>query len=159
MRPGDKAGAELTLRGGRHSEHRVAIRQRFGSSDIAAECAKAILYGREVRQDFPEEVLEEARAFSRARVTQEEIAHRMDLRGLPIFTIDSARPRTSTTPSACSSLTAAATSWASTSPTSATTSSPAPRWTTRPFERATSIYYADKVIPMLPSSCPTASAA
>ena len=46
-----------------------------------------------MRQDFPEEVLEEARAFSRARVTQEEIAHRMDLRGLPIFTIDSAETK------------------------------------------------------------------
>ena len=71
----------------------MSITQRFGSSDVAAECAKAILYGREVRQDFPEEVLEEARAFARARVTQEEIAHRMDLRGLPIFTIDSAETK------------------------------------------------------------------
>ncbi len=150
VRPGDKAGAELTLRGGRHSEHRVAIRQRFGSSDIAAECAKAILYGREVRQDFPEEVLEEARAFSRARVTQEEIAHRMDLRGLPIFTIDSAETKDIDDAISLLKLNGGGYELGVHIADVSHYVKPGTALDNEAFERATSIYYADKVIPMLP---------
>ena len=60
---GDKVGFLITHRGNRHSDHRAAVVEKFGSSDYASECAKAILYGRNVRQEFPPEVLEEARAY------------------------------------------------------------------------------------------------
>ena len=55
---GDKVGFLITHRGNRHSDHRAAVVEKFGSSDYASECAKAILYGRNVRQEFPPEVLE-----------------------------------------------------------------------------------------------------
>ena len=152
VRPGDKAGAQLTLRGSRHAEHRVAIRQRFGSSEIASECAKAILYGREVRQDFPEEVLEEARAFSRARVTQEEIAHRMDLRGLPIFTIDSAETKDIDDAVSLLKLNGGGYELGVHIADVSHYVKPGTALDNEAFERATSIYYADKVIPMLPKA-------
>ena len=34
---GDKVGAVLTGRGGRHMDHRAAVTERFGSSDYACE--------------------------------------------------------------------------------------------------------------------------
>ena len=50
---GDKVGFLITHRGNRHSDHRAAVVEKFGSSDYASECAKAILYGRNVRLEFP----------------------------------------------------------------------------------------------------------
>ena len=40
---GDKVGFLITHRGNRHSDHRAAVVEKFGSSDYASECAKAIL--------------------------------------------------------------------------------------------------------------------
>ena len=90
---GDKVGFLITHRGNRHSDHRAAVVEKFGSSDYASECAKAILYGRSVRQEFPPEVLEEARAYDNATIDPAEAAKRLDLRGIPIFTIDSAETK------------------------------------------------------------------
>ena len=150
VRPGDKAGAFLALRGNRHSEHRVSIRQRFGSSEIAAECAKAILYGREVRQEFPEEVLAEAKNFENATVAQEEIAHRMDLRGLPIFTIDSAETKDIDDAISLLKLNGGGYELGVHIADVSHYVKPGSELDKEAFERATSIYYADKVIPMLP---------
>ena len=63
---GDKVGIRITHRGPRHSDHRAAVVEKFGSSDRASECAKAILYGRNVRLEFPPEVLAEAHAYDNA---------------------------------------------------------------------------------------------
>ena len=71
---GDKVGAILTNRGQRHMDHRCAVAERFGTSDRAAECAKAVLYGRDVRQEFPEEVLAEAHAYDNALIDPAEAA-------------------------------------------------------------------------------------
>ena len=90
---GDKVGFLITHRGERHNAHRAAVVEKFGSSDYASECAKAILYGRSVRLEFPPEVLEEARAYDNATIDHAEAAQRLDLRGIPIFTIDSAETK------------------------------------------------------------------
>ena len=63
-------------------DHRCAVAERFGTSDRAAECAKAVLYGRDVRQEFPEEVLAEAHAYDNALIDPAEAAHRAALRGV-----------------------------------------------------------------------------
>ena len=112
MHLGDKVGFLITHRGNRHSDHRAAVVEKFGSSDYASECAKAILYGRSVRQEFPPEVLEEARAYDNATIDPAEAAKRLDLRGIPIFTIDSAETKDIDDASACRSWTTA-TSWRS----------------------------------------------
>mgnify|MGYP000060785920 CR=1 FL=1 len=97
---GDKVGAILTNRGQRHMDHRCAVAERFGTSDRAAECAKAVLYGRDVRQEFPEEVLAEAHAYDNALIDPAEAAHRADLRVCRSLPSTLPRPRISTTPSA-----------------------------------------------------------
>ncbi|MCI6175965.1 ribonuclease R [bacterium] len=148
---GDKVGAILTNRSERHVDHRAAVAETFGASDRAAECAKAILYGREVRQEFPEEVMAEAHAYDNAVIDPNEIAHRADLRGLPIFTIDSAETKDIDD---AISLMKTQNGGYELGVHIADVSHyvrPDTALDKEAFERATSIYYADQVIPMLPT--------
>lgn len=147
---GDKVGAVLTGRGGRHMDHRAAVTERFGSSDYASECAKAILYGRDVRQEFPDEVLREASAYDNARIDPAEAAHRMDLRGLPIFTIDSAETKDIDDAISLMRLQSGGYELGVHIADVSHYVRPDTALDGEAFERATSIYYADKVIPMLP---------
>ena len=147
---GDKVGAILTNRGQRHMDHRCAVAERFGTSDRAAECAKAVLYGRDVRQEFPEEVLAEAHAYDNALIDPAEAAHRADLRGLPIFTIDSAETKDIDD---AISLTKTPEGGFELGVHIADVSNyvkPGTELDNEAFNRATSVYYADQVVPMLP---------
>ena len=147
---GDKVGFLITHRGNRHSDHRAAVVEKFGSSDYASECAKAILYGRSVRQEFPPEVLEEARAYDNATIDPAEAAKRLDLRGIPIFTIDSAETKDIDDAISLQKLDDGYELGVHIADVSHYVR-PGSALDTEAFERATSIYYADKVIPMLPT--------
>ena len=147
---GDKVGFLITHRGNRHSDHRAAVVEKFGSSDYASECAKAILYGRNVRQEFPPEVLEEARAYDNAVVDPAEVAKRLDLRGIPIFTIDSAETKDIDDAISLQKLEDGYELGVHIADVSHYFR-PGSALNEEAFERATSIYYADKVIPMLPT--------
>ena len=87
---GDKVLAEIVYRGKRHSEHKVRIASVFGSSDKAASCAEAVvaLHGAEI--EFSDEVLKEARKISEGGVQEYNFNNREDLRDMTIFTIDGA---------------------------------------------------------------------
>lgn len=148
---GEKVGALLTNRGNRHADHRAAVVQRFGSSEYASECAKAILYGRDVRQEFPDEVLQEAAAYEGATIDASEAAHRMDLRGLPIFTIDSAETKDIDDAISLMKLQEGGYELGVHIADVSHYVRPGSAMDSEAFERATSIYYADKVIPMLPT--------
>lgn len=148
---GDKVGFLITHRGERHSEHRAAVVEKFGSSDRASECAKAILYGRNVRQEFPPEVLEEARAYDDAKIDPTEAARRMDLRGIPIFTIDSAETKDIDDAISLQKLEDGGYELGVHIADVSHYVRPGSALDEEAFERATSIYYADKVIPMLPT--------
>ncbi len=147
---GDKVGFLITHRGERHSDHRAAVVEKFGSSDYASECSKAILYGRNVRQEFPEDVLEEARAYDNAVIDQAEAAKRLDLRAIPIFTIDSAETKDIDDAISLQKLADGYELGVHIADVSHYVR-PGSALDTEAFERATSIYYADKVIPMLPT--------
>ena len=147
---GDKVGFLITHRGNRHSDHRAAVVEKFGSSDYASECAKAILYGRNVRQEFPPEVLEEAHAYDDATIDPTEAAKRLDLRGIPIFTIDSAETKDIDDAISLQKLEDGYELGVHIADVSHYVR-PGSALNEEAFERATSIYYADKVIPMLPT--------
>ena len=147
---GDKVGFLITHRGNRHSDHRAAVVEKFGSSDYASECAKAILYGRSVRQEFPPEVLEEAHAYDNATIDPAEVAKRLDLRGIPIFTIDSAETKDIDDAISLQKLDDGYELGVHIADVSHYVR-PGSALNEEAFERATSIYYADKVIPMLPT--------
>ena len=146
---GDKVLAEIVYRGRRHAEHKVRICGVFGSADEAASCAGAILAEHSIEPAFPEEVLREAKKISEGGVQEFSLNNREDLRGLPIFTIDSASSKDLDD---AVSVEKTKSGWllgvhiADVSNYVRGNSA----LDKEALRRGTSIYYADKVIPMLP---------
>ena len=66
------------------------VRTIFGSGSRARVCADAIIERCGIPTVFPPQVLEQAEGIANMTVTEEDIAGRLDLRGWPIFTVDSA---------------------------------------------------------------------
>lgn len=62
----------------------------FGSGESARVCADAILEQYGIPVVFPPQVLEEAERIAATEITEEELKGRLDLRDEPIFTIDGA---------------------------------------------------------------------
>lgn len=90
VRVGDKVLAEISRRGERHSDHRAHITGIFGDSKKAKSSADAILHINGVEVDFPACVLDEARHAEHVGIPEGEIYKRLDLRDETIFTIDGA---------------------------------------------------------------------
>ncbi len=86
----DKVIAEITKRGKTYKEHKCELVLNFGSSLKASSCAMSILDINGVTPVFPDEVISEAKIVSDERKIKLEIKNRVDLRDIPIFTIDSA---------------------------------------------------------------------
>lgn len=93
LREGDKVLAEIVSRGHRHAEHKVKITMIFGSSDTASACASSILAVHGAETEFPDEVLREARKISEGGVQEYCFNNREDLRSKNIFTIDGAESK------------------------------------------------------------------
>ena len=149
---GDKVAVEILNRGNRQEDHRVGVAMRFGSSDEAKRCAKALLYAKDIRTRFPDKVRDEAKKFEGAEVSEKDCEGRMDLRALPIFTIDSAETkdiddaigltRTSDGGFELGVHIADVSNYVK----------PGTELDNEAFSRATSVYYADQVVPMLPKA-------
>lgn len=90
---GDKVLAEIVYRGRHHAEHKVRIVSAFGSSEQASSCAEAIIASHGAPIEFPEEVLKEARKISEGGVQEYCFNNREDLRDMCIFTIDGAESK------------------------------------------------------------------
>ena len=147
----DKVMAVITERGKRHSEHRCELVAAFGSSLKAAVCALSVLELNGITPVFPPEAIDEARKVSDRRSIYDELPHRLDLRDRPIFTIDGADTKDIDD----------AVSFARTDDGGyelgvhiADVSHyvrPKSELDNEAFRRGTSIYYANRVIPMLPA--------
>ena len=87
---GDKVAFSIKKRGERHFDHTVAIADSFGSADNAKAGAEAYMLVNNLHIKFPDEVLHEAAKLDIDEPDADEIARRLDLRGEPIFTIDGA---------------------------------------------------------------------
>lgn len=149
---GDKVAVEILNRGSRQEDHRVGVAMRFGSSDEAKRCAKALLYAKDIRTRFPDKVRDEAKRFEDAEVSEKDCEGRMDLRALPIFTIDSAETKDIDD---AISLTRTSDGGFELGVHIADVSNyvkPGTELDNEAFSRATSVYYADQVVPMLPKA-------
>ncbi|MBR6044887.1 MAG: ribonuclease R [Ruminococcus sp.] len=145
----DKVMAVITERGRRHSEHRCELTASFGSSLRAAVCALSLLELSGITPIFPPEVIAEARAVSDYRRISDELPRRLDLRDKPIFTIDGADTKDIDD----------AVSFARTKngyelgvhiADVSHYVRPKSELDNEAYERGTSVYYANRVIPMLP---------
>ena len=67
----------------------ASVKKVFGSGRTARVCADAIVEQYGIPHVFPQEVLDEAERVGNEPISDEEYANRLDLRGEPIFTIDS----------------------------------------------------------------------
>lgn len=148
-RDGDKVAVEILLRGARHEDHRVGVSMRFGSAEEAKRCAKALLYAQNIRRSFPDKVKEEAKKLEKAAVTEEEAAKRMDLRALPIFTIDSAETKDIDDAISLKETPGGFELGVHIADVSHYVK-PGTELDNEAFSRGTSVYYADQVVPMLP---------
>lgn len=148
-REGDKVLCRVTHRGTSHAEHQFCILQSYGDAQTAVHCAQAILDLNGISVSFSPEAEAEAERLCRFGITESDLKNRLDLRDACIFTIDSADSKdlddavslektssgyelsvhiadVSHYVRAGSALDEAA------------------------FHRGTSIYFADRVVPMLP---------
>lgn len=146
---GDKVLAEIVYRGKRHAEHKVKITSVFGSSDSAQACAESIVMANGIVTEFSEEAFGEAVKISIAGIQSYSFNNREDLTGMNIFTIDSAESKDLDD---AVSVEKTADGWllgvhiADVSHYVKANSA----LDKDAMSRGTSVYYADKVIPMLP---------
>ena len=87
---GDKVTAKVTRRGSGHRDMRAKVVQSFGQATQAAACCEAILHLNGVTPEFPSQVLEEAEFLAKRGIKHKELLNREDLRNEVIFTIDGA---------------------------------------------------------------------
>lgn len=146
---GEKVLAEIVFRGKRHSEHKVKIISVFGSSEQAYSCAKSILMVHGVSEEFPEEVMKEAKKISEGGVQEYCFNNRENLCDMNIFTIDSSESK-----DLDDAVSVQKTDYGYLLGVHIADVSHYVRGNSNldkeAMKRGTSIYYADKVIPMLP---------
>ncbi len=87
---GDKVVFAIKKRGDRHFDHTVSIVGGFGSCDSAKAGAEAYMLANGLHTEFPENVLFEASKYDVDEPDEDEVNRRLDLRGEAIFTIDGA---------------------------------------------------------------------
>ncbi len=87
---GDKVVFAIKKRGDRHFDHTVTIVSGFGSCDSAKAGAEAYMLANGLHTEFPENVLYEASKYENDEPDEDEVNRRLDLRGEAIFTIDGA---------------------------------------------------------------------
>ncbi|MDE6501915.1 MAG: ribonuclease R [Ruminococcus sp.] len=146
---GEKALAEIVYRGKRHSEHKVKITSVFGNSDYASSCAKSILMIHNAPDEFPEDVLREARKISEGGVQEYNFNNRENLCDMNIFTIDGAESKDLDDAVSVQKTDSGYLLGVHIADVSHYVRGNS-NLDKEALKRGTSIYYADKVVPMLP---------
>lgn len=146
---GDKVMAELCRMGKRHRDHKVKIVFCFGNSQNAACCAESILAVNDIEKEFPENAKREAQKIAAAGVWADDYTNRLDLRNNLIFTIDSAESKDLDDAVSIERTQNGYKLGVHIADVSHYVKGNSPL-DKEAINRGTSIYYADKVIPMLP---------
>lgn len=146
---GDKVAFSIKKRGERHFDHTVAIEDTFGSSENAKSSAEAYMLVNGLHTEFPDEVLAEAAKLDLDEPDADEIARRLDLRGEPIFTIDGADTKDIDDAVSISKANGGYKLGVHIADVSHYVKKGS-KLDDEAFYRGTSIYYADRVVPMLP---------
>jgi len=148
-KPGDKVMAKIIARGTSHSAHKAAVVSTFGSSEKASSCAMAVLRASGISIEFPEDAAEEAKKLSEAGISPQDIKNRLDLRDEIIFTIDSAETKDIDDAISVCETKSGYQLGVHIADVSHYVKGNSPL-DKEALVRGTSVYYADRVIPMLP---------
>lgn len=146
---GDKVAFSIKKRGERHFDHTVAIADSFGSADNAKAGAEAYMLVNGLHIEFPDEVLSEASKLDIDEPDADEITRRLDLRGEPIFTIDGADTKDIDDAISIARIDGGYKLGVHIADVSHYVKKGS-ALDEEAFTRGTSIYYADRVVPMLP---------
>jgi len=146
---GDKVMAEIAFRGEKHADHRAKIISSFGEAGKASVCAKSVLELNGVSLEFPLEVLDEAKRVAAVGIPEDEAQRRLDLRDEVIFTIDGADTKDIDDAVSIKKFENFYELGVHIADVSYYVK-PGSALDREALERGTSIYFADKVIPMLP---------
>ena len=148
-REGQKVLAQMVRHGDSHFDYRARLLAVFGDAGDAKSCSDAILAGAGVPIDFPNTVLAQAEEISKAGISPEELKNRLDLRQEIIFTIDSADSKDLDD---AVSLEKTPQGWQLGVHIADVSHYVRPKTPLdqEAFERGTSVYYANAVVPMLP---------
>ena len=149
LKVGDKVVFSIKSRGERHFDHTVAIEDSFGSADNARAGAEAYMLANGLHTEFPDEVLAEAAKLGYDEPDSDEVARRLDLRGEPIFTIDGADTKDIDDAVSITKVDGGYKLGVHIADVSHYVKKGS-ALDNEAFERGTSIYYADRVVPMLP---------
>ena len=146
---GERVLVEIVRRGESHRDYRARLVKRYGDGDKAENCAASILAAAGIETEFPPEAAAEADFLSRRGIPPEELAGRLDLRGCPVFTIDGAEAKDLDDAVSIEQTADGYSLGVHIADVShyVAAGSPLDR---AAFSRGTSVYYADKVVPMLP---------
>lgn len=149
LKVGDKVAFSIKKRGERHFDHTVAIADSFGSAEDAKSSAEAYMLVNGLHTEFPDEVLSEAAKLDISEPDADEVTRRLDLRGEPIFTIDGADTKDIDDAVSISRVNGGYKLGVHIADVSHYVKKGS-KLDEEAFYRGTSIYYADKVVPMLP---------
>lgn len=127
------------------------IQSVFGTGRRARVCADAIIVRCGIPTEFPPEVMAQAEEISQMTVTQAEIDERLDLRDEPVFTIDSADAKDLDDAISVHKTVDGYTLGVHIADVSHYVKAKSPI-DNEAFRRGTSVYFADRVIPMLPEA-------
>lgn len=151
---GAKDGDKVLLQpkcDGRGEWRTAEVKSVFGSGNRARVCADAIIERCGIPTEFPEEALREAEAISRMTVTQKDLDSRLDLRDELIFTIDSADAKDLDDAISVQKTRDGYTLGVHIADVSHYVKAGS-AIDQEAFRRGTSVYFADRVIPMLPEA-------
>lgn len=149
LHEGDKVMAQVIKRGEKHSQHFCKILSSFGSSLNAAACALSVLEVNDLTPVFPPEVIFEAKQVSDYKLLKNEIPNRLDLRDKIIFTIDGADTKDIDDAISVEKTDSGFELGVHIADVSHYVKPKSPL-DNEAFKRGTSVYYANRVIPMLP---------
>lgn len=147
---GDKVLIE-PIQDGRGDWSGASVKYVFGTGDRARVCADAIIERCGIPMEFPPEVMAQAEKISHMTVTQADIDERLDLRDEPIFTIDSADAKDLDDAVSAMKTVDGYTLGVHIADVSHYVKAGTPI-DNEAFLRGTSVYFADRVIPMLPEA-------
>ncbi len=146
---GEKVLAKVAKRANSHFDLKARIIASFGSSSDAVSCSEALIYTEGVEVEFPQAVISEALAIEESGVDESEFSKRLDLRDEIIFTIDGADTKDIDDAISVKRNGDGYELGVHIADVSHYVK-PKSELDNDAFERGTSIYYANKVIPMLP---------
>lgn len=149
LKIGDKVAFSVKKRGERHFDHTVEIKESFGSSEDAKSSAEAYMLVNGLHTQFPDEVLKEAQKIDTDDIEPDEADRRLDLRAEPIFTMDGADTKDIDDAVSISKTQFGYKLGVHIADVSHYVKKGS-ALDKEAFQRGTSIYYADKVVPMLP---------